>query len=569
VKERFPKIEPNLIDRVVSYFDPIRGASRHRARVMLALTGGYTGARHDRRPTQDWRTTSGSADADILPDLPTLRDRSRDLSRNAPLASGALSTVITNVVGTGLEPQSVIDREALGLDDPAVDEWQKAAEREWWLWAGNQECDITRTQDFAGLQNVAFRSVLESGDLLVIKRFVERPGSPYGLKLQLVEADRLRNPQIGLDVQKLDNGNIIAGGVELDPNGAPVAYHILPYHPGDYSALILEPQRLEAFGAESGERIVLHLFTKLRPGQSRGVPYLAPVIEALKQLARYSEAEIMAAVISSMFTTFVKTETGEGLGLAQPSTETGAQASDEDYKLAPGAILDLLPNEDVSFANPMRPNSSFDPFVQSILSQIGTALELPFEVLNKRFTASYSASRAAMLEAWRFFKTRRQWLAMGFCQPAYEAVITEAVASGRLEAPGFFEDPIIREAWLSTQWTGPPQGQIDPESEISAAAQRINLGVSTLAEVTAELTGGDWELKNKQRAKERRLRIEAGLDSEEIAERIKSEPTVPQPPQQLPGMPPPASVPPPPQQQGPPPRESPARQARRREGEAA
>src|SRR5688572_19314889 len=103
---RLPAIQPTLVDRVVSYFDAVRAAERHRARMMLAISGGYSGAKRDRRPTSEWRPGAGSADADILPDLPMLRDRSRDLTRNAPLAGGAVNTVVTNVVGTGLDPQS-------------------------------------------------------------------------------------------------------------------------------------------------------------------------------------------------------------------------------------------------------------------------------------------------------------------------------------------------------------------------------------------------------------------------------------------------------------------------------
>ena len=61
--------------------------------------------------TKIWNTASGSADAVSLDYLPTLRDRSRDLLRNAPLATGAVNTVITNVIGTGLKPQSHLDRD--------------------------------------------------------------------------------------------------------------------------------------------------------------------------------------------------------------------------------------------------------------------------------------------------------------------------------------------------------------------------------------------------------------------------------------------------------------------------
>lgn len=535
-----PSVPPTLLDRAIAYLDPERGARRHQARVVMALAGGggYHGARRDRRSMQEWRAGTGSADADTLPDLPMLRERSRDLVRNAPLAAGAVNTVTTNVVGTGLTVQSRVDRRILRIDDQAAVDWQRAAEAEFTLWADSQECDITRTQDFYGLQELVFRSALESGDVFVLKRFVERDGSPYGLKLQVVEGDRVSNPMFmpdrpaGADPK---NPRALAGGVELDANGAPVAYHVLRQHPGDTMAVVREWDRVPAFGSQSGERIMLHLFRRVRPGQTRGVPYLAPVIEPLKMLDRYSEAEVMAAVIASLFTVFIKTEGGESGSLlpATPLAETGGRADDEDYKLGSGAMLDLLPGESIETANPTRPNAGFDPFVQAILRQVGVALELPFEMLIKHFTSSYSAARAAMLEAWKFFRARRDWLTYTFCQPVYDAVIAEAVARGRLSAPGFFDDDLVRRAWLGSQWTGTPAGMIDPVAEMQSAEARLNLGVSTFAEVTAELTGGDWEAKSDQLIAERRKRVEGGIDTAVVAQRVSTAP------EGAPPMPPP------------------------------
>ncbi len=221
----------------------------------------------------------------------------------------------------------------------------------------------------------------------------------------------------------------------------------------------------------------------------------------------------MAAVVSSMFTIFVKSESEEGLAPMTPMGTKDEKTSDrgDDYKMSPGAILDLQPNENIEIADPKRPNSGFDNFVQSVLRQIGVALEIPFEILIKHFTASYSAAQAALVEAWKAFSTRRKWIAEQFCQPVYEMVITEAIAKGILKAPGFFSNPFIRKAYLGTEWIGPPRGQIDQLKEIKAAEYRVNLGVSTLAEETAQITGGNWEAKHPQRAKEHKLRMEANL----------------------------------------------------------
>lgn len=101
-----------------------------------------------------------------------------------------------------------------------------------------------------------------------------------------------------------------------------------------------------------------------------------------------------------------------------------------------------------------------DGFVTSICRQIGAALEIPYELLLKNFTSSYSASRGALLEAWKMFKMRRDWLSNGFCQPIYEEFLAEGIAKGRIYAPGFFADPMARKAYCGAEWNGPSQGQI-------------------------------------------------------------------------------------------------------------
>ena len=244
------------------------------------------------------------------------------------------------------------------------------------------------------------------------------------------------------------------------------------------------------------------------------MPYLAPVIEPLKQLERYTDAEIMAAVISGMFTVFVKSD-GEGLSpldsATSANTGTGAASANWDGKLGNGLIVDLAQGESIETANPGRPNANFDPFVQAIVQQIGVALELPFEVLMKHFQSSYSAARAALLDAWRFFRCRRDWLAENFCKPIYEAWMDEAVAMGRIAAPGYFSSPAVRKAYLGSRWIGDAPGSIDPLKEVNAAEKRLDIGISTLADESVAYDGGDWEPKHRQQVKERAMRMEGGL----------------------------------------------------------
>ena len=504
----------NLFDKAIAIVAPRTALRRMQSRIALALVGGYNGASYGRPGLAGWSPRSSDAETDTNYSLPTLRARARDLTRNAPLASGAINTMVTNVVGTGLSLQPQPDGEALGMDEETIEAWAENTLREFKLWSEGTACDVTRTQNFYGLQSLVFRSALESGDTFTLLPSVKRPGQPYSIALQVIEADRVCNVNFVQDTQQ------VSAGVELDQYGAPVAYQICRMHPGSLLRRSdFKWDRVTAYGSSSGRKNVIHLFDRRRPGQTRGVPVLAPVIEPLKQLQRYTDAELQSAVISGMFSVFVKMD-----------AEAFQDMFDQDGKSAylksamgwdgtmnggtldgGGKAVNLLPGESIESANPGRPNALFDPFVQAIVRQIGVALELPFEVLIKHFTASYSAARAALLDAWRFFRGRRDWLAGNFCQPVYEAWLEEAIAIGRISAPGFFADPAVRRAWCAALWIGDGPGSIDPSKEVTAAGDRIALGISTRAAESILHDGVDWRSKNKQLAIEERERKEAGL----------------------------------------------------------
>jgi lambda family phage portal protein len=491
-------MSPTVIDRVIGYFNPVAGYQRQQARTMSAIAGTYTGASRQSSWSRSWFASSGDANTDLMADLPTLRQRCRDLVRNNPVAGGAIASVTTNVVGSGLTIQSTIDAEFLGMSDEETDDWQRTTEREFRLWAEGKHCDLTRVQTFGGLQELAFRSALENGDSFAVLPEKSVQGSPYKLRVQIIEADQVCNPS-----RKPDSKTLV-GGIETDTDGAPVKLHVMTEHPGSSVAKTGKWAEVTFYGANTGRCNVIHLFDRRRPGQLRGVPYLAAVIEPLKQISRYTEAELMAAVVSGLFTVFVKSEAGQGGLLGPQDLEAGAASGSQnrDYALGNGMIIEGLPGDSIETINPGRPNDSFDPFVQAILKQVGVSLELPYEVLMKAYLSSYSAARAALLDAWRFFRKRRRWLATNFCQPIYETWLAEAVASGRIYAPGFFADPAIKAAYCRATWHGDGPGAIDPNKEVQAAEKRMDINLTNLAQEKAAYDGGDWETTVRQRKKE-------------------------------------------------------------------
>ncbi|PAQ15061.1 phage portal protein [Bacillaceae bacterium SAOS 7] len=502
----------NFIDKTIAIVAPNAALNRAYARRKLnVLNQGYGnhGANKKKKSLLGWLTGSGSALEDIEHNVATLRERSRDLYMGSPLATGSLKTMRTNVIGSGLKLNPQIDYEYLGMTVEEANQWQIHVEREFSLWADSIHCDAQRMNNFYELQQLAFISWLMSGDVFCLLPIIPRVAMPYDLRIQVIEADRICSP-------KLSNvfDDKVVNGVEINEIGEIVAYHIAKRHPHSVSLKQNEWSRVEKFGAQTGRPNILHLMESERPEQRRGVPVLAPVIESLKQLSRYTDAELMAAVISGMYTVFITTENnqkGDDLG-GIGKEDLIDEEDDTSIELGNGAVHFLGENEKIQESNPGRPNVAFDGFVTSVCRQIGAALEIPYEILLKHFTSSYSASRGALLEAWKMFRMRRDWMANDFCQPIYEEFLAEGIAKGRIHAPGFFTDPIARKAYSMAEWNGPSQGQIDPLKEVNAAEKRVDNGFSTRARETVELTGGNWLKNHRMRVQEEKLRREGGLD---------------------------------------------------------
>jgi len=499
--------------------------SHEEKRVVAPQVSGYSeaGASLTRRALKGFIPRSSSPLDDIDKNNSTLRQRCRMLYMASPVAASAIDSNRTKIVGSGLTMKCSIDRDVLGISKEEAKAWQCKTESEWKLWASKkQNCDAIGMNDFNGLEQLALKSWLLSGDVFaVVKRYETTPYNPYSLRIHMVEADRISTPgtysgYFGMTEGKVPEGHVGAGhaihdGVEVDSSGRVVAYYVCNMYPNQYTSARREWMRVEAYGKKTGLPNIMQITDTERCDQYRGIPYLAKVIEPLLQLRRYTESELMAALVQSFFTAWIETQTDQsgipfnevgagdiaGVPGANPG-ETQVSNHPNEYEMAPGTVTHLAPGEQIKFGSPNIPTAGFETFVKTICKLIGSGLEIPYDVLIKEFNSSYSASRGALLEAWEAFKMRRVWLVNSFCQPTYELWLTEAVARGRVKAPGFFDNPLIRAAWCGARWIGPVQGQLDPKKEAEASLTLASKGIKTHAMITTELGGGDWESNMEQ-----------------------------------------------------------------------
>ena len=234
------------------------------------------------------------------------------------------------------------------------------------------------------------------------------------------------------------------------------------------------------------------------------MPVLSPILPLLKEAGTYLDSEVRSAVVSSYFTAFLLKDStpGGGPSLPQGKLASGATMKAGEIAMGSGSIVEL-PSwvKEVLFADPKRPNANAAEFIHFMMELAGAACGLPFEILLKKFQSSYSASRAARLEAAITFAFGRDNLASGFCQPIYEAFIDEGVAAGRYFLPGY-NDPYTRLAYLGSEWIGPKFGELDELKAWQAAKLAHEIGGKTMNRITRELTGESFKNVQRQLRKE-------------------------------------------------------------------
>lgn len=481
----------------------------------------YAGASRVRKQLANWLPRRNHPDADLLPDQDMLVARSRDLDRNNGVAAGGFQTLQDNVVGIGLRLSCWPNYKALGKDIQWSEAWSRNVEGLWQTWANSTACDVTGTQNFAGLTQLVFRSCLLNGEALALPLWMQRGDTPFKTCIQLVDTDRLSNPGSAMPTLNL------RGGIETDAYGKPTAYYIrrmdtvmgllwggigwgIMGTAGIGFGLGGDWERIPA-QTDFGRARVLHLVVKERVDQSRGKPILAPIIEQFRMLDSYQRTELQSAIVNSLVAGIIETPL-DPAGIVElmggdPNKylETKGQYRPQ---LEGGSLIPLYPGDKLQPYTPARPAPQFSNFVEAVLRQIGTALGMPYELICKDFSkTNYSSARAALLEAWRFFMARRAWLSTYWTQPVYRLWLEEAVNAGLVDAPDYYEN---RYYYERANWIGPGRGWIDPVKEAQAAQIRMDSMISTLEQECAE-QGGDWNDILEQRAIEQQRMKELNL----------------------------------------------------------
>jgi lambda family phage portal protein len=442
------KAKISAFDRFALALSPRWGLNRIRSRMAAEILARHYEAASGSRRTTGWPRSGADANSANGPALQTLRAHARDLDRNNAWARNSIRVVCDNTVGWGIRPK------ALGNESPNIAEL-------WKRWGETTECDADGRLDFYGLQHLMLRTVVKSGEVLVRRRRRRaEDGLTIPLQLQVLEPDFLDATR---DSPSSDSGGPIIQGVEFDKLGRRSAYWLFSQHPG--SGLLGTTAASHPVPAED----VAHIYRIDRPGQVRGVSWLAAAIVNLKDFDEFEDASLMRAKIAACFVAFVTDVDASGSPLGQADA---ADPSVESFE--PGMIKQLKPGQEVSFGTP--PTLTDDGFSERTLRRISAAIGVTYEDLTGDYSqVNFSSARMARLAHWSHVNDWRwNMLVPQGCDVAWGWAMEAAMLAGLIESAP------------RAAWTPPPMPMLEPDKEGLALQRLVRVGAKTPDEMVRE-----------------------------------------------------------------------------------
>ncbi len=470
----------NVLDRFINWFDPRAGSERQAWR-----NSGYNAGANDRF-TGAWTLVNQPVEQKMQASRDAVRARARYQEDNSDIVEGIVGALERNIVGTGIKLQAKT-KKANGEEN---DKLNQQIERLWKKWCRAKNCDITGQQSFQEMQAMAIRRILVDGGVLFIKNIIDGQ-----FVLQTREVDDLDSsytvvPQAGK--------NRIINGIELNKYNKPVAYYIKTVQP-------------DGFWDGKSERIpadrVIFLYRKKLPSQIREISELTRTLARVNDVDEFMKAVNVKEKILACLSVFIKKAMPGGPGrggVAKTDTTSGYTQT----KLAPGMITHLHPNDEIQTVNPSGQASDTQKVIQTQQRLSGIGQGLSYESASRDYSqTNYSSARQGLLEDQTTYKIWQNFLAEHLLIEVYEEFLKNAVLSGKLSIPGFYND---LDKYLEHEWQMPGWSWIDPLKEVKANEVALNTGQTTLAKIAAN-SGQDWHDMLKQRAKEQELAKELGL----------------------------------------------------------
>ena len=459
------KVELNLIDKAVAFFNPNAAVERLASRAKLTKFE-YDATMYNRQRRVPSQLTGAEGFRSNY-DRVEMMKRARDLDQNFGLVRSLLLKFATHVAAN-ISYQARTPDQNVNSDVEAY--WNS-----WW-----DKCDLSGRHTGSILMQIATMSMLRDGDFF----FILVRDQEGNLRLQGVEADRIGDP-----FRTYTSLNLI-GGIHINQEtGAPDGYDVYLRTFGN----------AYMFQATIPSNQVFHLYDPLRIDQYRGITAFCTAINDAVDIFEITQMEKMAAKIASSQGGIIKRTNNNASDLANLTNDL--DSNNQTIKIEtiePGRITYLEPGEDIQFPDsPNRPGNGFQEFHKILLRNICMGVGIPYSFAVDPSSMSGPTARLEMQQASRTFKRHQKLLEDKVLRPVKNIVIADAVSRGLIKNN------------LGTKTTKGvfnfgASVSIDLGRESQSAIAEFKAGLRTAADIYSE-RGLDFESSIQQRARETKM----------------------------------------------------------------
>lgn len=499
-----------------------------------AMQGAYQGASRTSHELALWAPPVQSADMDILPDKVISDARANDMVRNDAYVRGATVTQKDSIVGELFLLNAKPKHKVLGLDEVWAQEFQEEVEAKFTLYAESTRNfpDAARRNTLTGMVRLAVGIHAISNEVLASVEWMRSGYRPFSTALQMIDLDRLSNPNGEMDTPTL------RGGVQRDRYGGPIGYWVRESHPNDWMNTLgfkwkyIPATRGQVVGNPGWDRPqMIHIVDQWRPDQSRGIGNMVAALKEMRMTKKFRDVVLQNAVLNASYAASIESDLPAEIALQQIggndknaltdyATDYLAQIgeytrSSRNIHLDGAKIPVFYPGTRMKLQPAGTPGGMGTDFEGSMLRYIAATLGLSYEELSKDYSkANYSNLKASLAATDRRMRVQKRFVADRFATIFYRLWLEEAINKGEItslprNAPNWY-DGLNQEAYSACDWIGASMGQIDELKETQAAVLRVNNGLST-REIELARLGRDWRAVFDQLAREKEVENDKGL----------------------------------------------------------
>ena len=462
----------------------------------------------------------------VIHDHFSLRQGARDAMYDSTVARGIVTRFADTVVDTGLVLKPTPIYQLLGLTPEQAEQWSDNVAERFHIYSMSKKSHRSRVNNF--YQNQRLYELFQQRDNDIFVRFYYSKDKDVSnpLQIEFLDPNQIRGYSYTSTYTQFPGDD----GILRDPSRREIGYKIWNFN---NSTGAYEQSEIPAVGEKSGRIFMIHGYNPEFAGQGRGYSRLTHALQEFEKLTDFSLSTIQKAITQSSITMIMENDQKDPSNplegrAAGPSKEYGSQPQPADaalnvtpestqpianYTAMPEATLNapgsvgvfnarkgdhLKPFQDTS------PSQTYNQFVDAFCSYLCASTGMPIELLLMKFNANYSASRATLIMFWRIVQMWRDEMATDFLNPIYKMWLSEEIASGRIQCPGW-SDPLLQDAWLSCQWSSSPMPNIDPLKSLNADQLATELGYQTLDDGARNWNGSQGKAnrsKNKRQYEE-------------------------------------------------------------------